>query len=240
MDKQTWVALDKGLAVTFKDIRRKYSEIEAMFSYSLDVNCGKERSLRDYSRMWSWDRGTVKRFVEKIKAPPMHHQRTTKAPPYKLILLGIDNREHHKSTTNAPPTHHKYKEQEQEQETTKKHIDNFRPDFIPLPLWKELISNRKFKKLQNTELALKTFTNSLQKGVDAGHSIETCVGEYVSTKWTRFNHEWIKKEGGNGKFKPRNRKEEHDDIREQWAKDLLAERYGERIPGSGSNEKLGN
>ena len=116
MDKQTWVALDKGLAVTFKDIRRKYSEIEAMFSYSLDVNCGKERSLRDYSRMWSWDRGTVKRFVEKIKAPPMHHQRTTKAPPYKLILLGIDNREHHKSTTNAPPTHHKYKEQEQEQE----------------------------------------------------------------------------------------------------------------------------
>lgn len=71
-------------------------------------------------------------------------------------------------------------------------INSFRPSWISLTLWDEVISNRKFKKLQNTALALKTFTNSLKKGVDAGYSVEICVGEYVASSWKRFNHEWIK------------------------------------------------
>ncbi len=51
-------------------------------------------------------------------------------------------------------------------------VNLFKPDFIPMELWDELISNRKFKKLQNSKLALKTFTNSLQRGVDGGYPIE--------------------------------------------------------------------
>ena len=67
-----------------------------------------------------------------------------------------------------------------------------RPGWIPENLWLALLDNRKFKKLQNTELALTTFTNKLKEGVEAGFEIETCIGEFVASKWNRFDHSWIK------------------------------------------------
>jgi len=76
-------------------------------------------------------------------------------------------------------------------QNTLKLLESFRPGFIPVNLWTEVIKTRKFKKLQNTELGLKTFTNSLKRGIDAGYSIERCIGEYSASSWKRFNHEWI-------------------------------------------------
>ena len=64
--KKSWVAIDKELASTFKEIEGKYSKIEAMFSLSLDVNCHKNRSLRSYARMWSWSVGKVKSFINNV------------------------------------------------------------------------------------------------------------------------------------------------------------------------------
>ena len=58
------------------------------------------------------------------------------------------------------------------------------------------MENRKFKKLQNTELALKTFCNSISEGIERGYTAEECIGEYVSSSWKRFNADWMK---GNGK-----------------------------------------
>ena len=71
-----------------------------------------------------------------------------------------------------------------------------RPDFIPPELWKPLLANRKFKKLQNTELALKVFCNAILVGIEKGYTAEECVGEFVSSSWKRFNVEWM-----NGKTK---------------------------------------
>ena len=65
---------------------------------------------------------------------------------------------------------------EKKEKNNKKKIDSmkFRPDWIPIDLWQELIANRKFKKLQNTKLALTTFINSLEEGTKAGYTIEKC------------------------------------------------------------------
>jgi len=67
-----------------------------------------------------------------------------------------------------------------------------RPVFIPEELWAAFISNRKFKKLQNTELALKTVCKQIKAAIDQGYTAEECIGAYVSSKWQRFNVEWMK------------------------------------------------
>lgn len=113
-----------------------------------------------------------------------------------------------------------------------------RPVFISAELWNELLKNRTYKKLQNTPLALKTFCNSLEKAMEAGYTVEECIGEYVACSWKRFDHTWMKKDNGNGK--PQTQKERHNDIREQYARDLLTKKFGDDITGNGGYEKLGN
>lgn len=115
---KAWVALDKQLATTFSKIRREYSEIEAMFSLSLDVNCGKQRSHRAYSRMWTWSVTRVIRFVKKVKEGETltKQQRNTNETPYSLITLGIEDATKQQRNSNETLAKHKYKEQEQEEE----------------------------------------------------------------------------------------------------------------------------
>ena len=85
-------------------------------------------------------------------------------------------------------------EKKEKKENTKQIPE--RPDFISSSLWQSLLDNRKFKKLQNTELALKTFCNSISVGIEKGYTAEECIGEYVSSSWKRFNVDWM-----NGKDK---------------------------------------
>jgi hypothetical protein len=66
------------------------------------------------------------------------------------------------------------------------------PDFIPEDLWLSLLENRRFKKLQNSKLALTTICNSFQKAVDSGYTIEAVISTYVSGKMQTFNVEWMK------------------------------------------------
>jgi len=67
----------------------------------------------------------------------------------------------------------------------------FRPDYIPEQLWLSFLENRKFKKLQNSELALTTACNQFLEAVNRGHDIGVCVGAFVEGKWTRFKAEWM-------------------------------------------------
>lgn len=111
---------------------------------------------------------------------------------------------HAKETRRKRGGHTKNKNDKNDKNDKKKQLQEKRPDFIPEKYWVELIENRKQKKLSNSDLALQTFINSLKKGVEAGYSIEVCIGEYISSKWTRFNHEWIKGDR-NGTSKGRNK-----------------------------------
>jgi hypothetical protein len=58
-----WVALHKGLSKKFPT-GRPYSEIEAMFSVSKDIDENKLASVSGYAKQWGWNRKTVRRFFE--------------------------------------------------------------------------------------------------------------------------------------------------------------------------------
>lgn len=69
----------------------------------------------------------------------------------------------------------------------------FRPEWVSEDLWQELLENRKYKKLQNSKLALTTITNSIKKAVDCGYCVEECIGQFVTSGWKRFDVDWMKK-----------------------------------------------
>ena len=62
--KGGWVAIDKELTGTFKNINRPFSYIEAMYSFSVDHDNGHEWTYRGYAKLWQWSVGKVKRLID--------------------------------------------------------------------------------------------------------------------------------------------------------------------------------
>ncbi len=67
-----WIAMDKLLAQDFKSIKREFSRIEAMFSYSMDVDNGRNGTISGYAAQWSWSRNKVRRFLNCIRTVEGH------------------------------------------------------------------------------------------------------------------------------------------------------------------------
>lgn len=163
---------------------------------------------------WKWSRGKVIRFLKELETEQQIVQQKSRVTTlihivnYKEYQQGSTTDSTTNSTTNGQQTVQEQALKNESIKALKKNnnkidLEKFRPDNITKELWSALIENRKFKKLQNTELALKTICNSFQKGVNAGYSIDECIGNFVSSKWTRFNHEWING-SNNGKSKQTN------------------------------------
>lgn len=76
---------------------------------------------------------------------------------------------------------------------------DMKPKSVSDEMWSAFIGNRKHKKLQNSELALKTIMNSFKEGLSAGYTYEQMITRYVSSGMQRFKVEWMKEEkGGDG------------------------------------------
>lgn len=69
-----WIKMDKALSVEFKHIRREFSEIEAMYSYTLDRSEGRDGSISGYSTLWSWSRNRVRKFLQNITSKTGHYR----------------------------------------------------------------------------------------------------------------------------------------------------------------------
>ena len=84
-----YIMLDKYLAQEFKSIRREFSIIEAMFSYTLDQDKGLKGSIKGYSALWGWSRNRVRRFIKLIRTVK-GHPGDTRRTPYGHPLHFID------------------------------------------------------------------------------------------------------------------------------------------------------
>jgi hypothetical protein len=67
-----WVPIDKGLVKYLPKIDRPYSPIEAMFSYTCDVNCKRDWSINGYAALWQWNRKKVARFIKECGTDTGH------------------------------------------------------------------------------------------------------------------------------------------------------------------------
>ncbi len=64
MKDGNWIPIDKNLAKFFPD--RKFSEIEAAFSLTLDCDNNKSASIAGYSKLWGWSRSKVRLFLDNM------------------------------------------------------------------------------------------------------------------------------------------------------------------------------
>jgi hypothetical protein len=67
-----WVPIDKGLVKYLPKIDRPYSPLEAMFSYTVDINCGRRWSINGYAELWKWNRKKVARFIKECGTDTGH------------------------------------------------------------------------------------------------------------------------------------------------------------------------
>jgi hypothetical protein len=66
MQRGNWVPIDKGLVSSLPvPGSREYSEVEAAFCITCDLDNGNLVSQNGYATLWSWSRGRVGRFAEK-------------------------------------------------------------------------------------------------------------------------------------------------------------------------------
>ncbi len=102
-----WIALDKNLQQEFKKIRRKFSMIEAMFSYSLDQDRGNKGSIAGYAMLWGWSRNKVRRFKKGIKSVKGHlkdTRRTVDRHPIHFIDTALMTKKDRRGTEEGQKT----------------------------------------------------------------------------------------------------------------------------------------
>jgi hypothetical protein len=82
-----WVAIHKGLVKSLPD-DRPFTELEAMFSLSVDADNGKPASVLGYSTLWGWNRNKVRKFLESISVSIIYPENTGKKQNQKGQIRG--------------------------------------------------------------------------------------------------------------------------------------------------------
>lgn len=86
---------------------RPYSLVEAEFHFGVDQFKGKQRTTNEYSKIWSWSRGKVTRFIDKMTDPsePLLTSINEQNGEHKTDTLSTQC-EHNISNTNKDLTPH--------------------------------------------------------------------------------------------------------------------------------------
>lgn len=90
--KNGWIPLDKNLS-QYLPHNRPYTRVEAMFSYTKDLDNNKEGTIQGYSNQWQWSRDKVRKFIIEIKETsgfPKKHQKNSKKTVKKHPIHYID------------------------------------------------------------------------------------------------------------------------------------------------------
>jgi hypothetical protein len=82
-----WIPIDKNLASALpKD--RPFTQLEAMFSLSLDYACDKFVTASGYAKLWKWNRKKVVRFFDQIGAAISYPEDSRKKQNQKGQITG--------------------------------------------------------------------------------------------------------------------------------------------------------
>ncbi|MBA4416488.1 MAG: hypothetical protein C0392_01050 [Syntrophus sp. (in: bacteria)] len=100
MEKGNWIPIDKR-AVFFLPKDRPYTPLEALYSLTVDVDNGKEGTLKGYASLWQWDRSKVRRFVKELSNGLQHYpdrKATQERHPIRFVFNNLHLRNNINST----------------------------------------------------------------------------------------------------------------------------------------------
>jgi len=95
------VKLDKSLIYSLPK-NRTYTMLEAMFSYSVDIDNGNIGSLNGYAKLWGWSRWKVKKFIEDINTKEGHRQFSYNSPTVPRQPVRFKNNNLEKQNNKRP------------------------------------------------------------------------------------------------------------------------------------------
>jgi hypothetical protein len=104
MKNGNWIALHKELRY-FLPSGREYTILEAMFSYTLDIDNGKEGTISGYSKLWGWSRTKVRKFIEELQKSEGHLTNRQRTGKRHQILLKLNNLKERKDTLKTLERH---------------------------------------------------------------------------------------------------------------------------------------
>lgn len=96
-----WVPLDKTLIRLLAKLNRPYSTIEAMLSFTVDVDCGNPWTIKGYAKLWQWSRNKVRKLVNECRTQEGHKadtRGTQEGHPIHFIDKGLWGEEDTKRT----------------------------------------------------------------------------------------------------------------------------------------------
>lgn len=97
MKNGNWIALHKELRF-FLPHGRAYTTLEAMFSYTLDIDNKKQGTISGYAKLWGWDRKKVRRFIAEVGTPSGHFRDRDGTGKEHHLSLKLNNLQDRKDT----------------------------------------------------------------------------------------------------------------------------------------------
>jgi hypothetical protein len=196
MKKGNWVPMDKALVKTMSNINRPFSPVEAMFSYSVDRDNGKEGTLRGYAKLWGWSVGKVKRFVECLRNTSetvVERKGNGSGTVVRFVHGGYTPLAEQLRNSSGTVDEHKQYPTINPNPNPKKDTPfralNFLTDLgVEKQKAKDFLKNRKTKRLANTLTAFNTLQKEIAKtGLTPNEIIHKCCDE----GWGGFKASWL-------------------------------------------------
>jgi len=103
LDDGGWVPIDKA-GVSALPKNRPYSEVEAMYSLSVDRDAGRQKSEREYERIWHWSRHRVRAFLRRLHEVGGSTKVRPGAAPRKFTYVAPLRRSEHQQQHHFPTT----------------------------------------------------------------------------------------------------------------------------------------
>jgi len=200
-----WVAIHKGFTKHLP-IDRPYTELEAVYSLSVDIDNKRSVSVAGYSKLWGWSRNKINRFLSNVGVEFFYPESLGKKQNQRAEAKGqirdrswtddgqiryiIDKalqRQKDRSRTD----------QGQIKDSTidpnpnpKKKTTIPKPENVTDQTWSDFLIHRKTLKASITQTVINSFSKQAEL---AGISLEDALIESVSRGWRGFKAEWYKK-----------------------------------------------
>lgn len=219
-----WIPMDQYLAQDFKSIKRPFSRIEAMFSYTLDQDKGHSGSISGYASLWSWSRNKVRRFINSIRTVEGHlkdSKRTAQGHPIHFIDKALMGKKDSQRTVEGQSRDSRHDTTIQNNPKTKtKEEKNIQKKKSPIPTktdLKEKIIEHNF--IENKDKIFEFFEYRMsmpaskryktKKGLNAlfrdlngcrnrGLIISDCIDEAIEREWQTPKPDYFKNKPTNG------------------------------------------
>lgn len=202
MKNGNWIALHKELKY-FLPKGRPFTILEAMFSYTLDIDNGKEGTISGYHKLWGWSRTKVRKFITELKTVEGHLTNTQETGKRHQILIKINNLQDRKDSIKTVERQLK----DSQVDTTinpnpkpNKKKKNIYADFpnLNIEAWKKWLDYKsKIKDSYKTEKGERAKIKNLINISNGNKDYQDELIEYaMEEEWKGI---YIPKEGNNGK-----------------------------------------